>query len=332
LKKRQGRGLRDRMAWQVVRHGLSMREAFDVPRLQAGGWNPRHMNRGRMQVQAKLHGVDAVLEVHDARIPLTGRNPALTDIGIIRPSVLLINKIDLVHPTKVKRMQKYFEKEHSDKTVLFTDCKASKDSGLSQVVSSIAGLLDETSRYNRAEEAGVNVLVVGIPNVGKSSVINALRNANMHRRSRAEVAPRPGVTKHVMEKTLISWKPRTYVRDTPGILAPRIVKPESGLKLALTNTILNNVVDLTTLADFLLFWLNKRGRHEYVEVLELKAPTDDITNLLAGIALRTGLTFQKREPSGAVRTIPNFTGAAQLFIERWRRGDCGCQLLDDVPY
>jgi len=321
------------MARQVARHGLQMRETFQIPRFNAGGWFPRHMNRGMIQVQSKLHGVDAILEVHDARIPLTGRNPALTDIGIVRPSILVINKIDLIHPTKLERMKKHFQRHHSEQTVLYTNCKQSKDEGLQQIVGLVADMLGETSRFNRSEESGTNVLVVGIPNVGKSSVINALRNSNMHRKGRAEVAPRPGVTKHVMERTLISWKPRTYVRDTPGILSPRIGELESGLKLALTNTVVNHVVDPTFLADFLLFWLNKRGRHEYVEALGMSEPTDNVQRLLADLALRNNMTFKQRVPStGNFRTVPKLIEAANLFVETWRKGACGCQLLDDVTY
>lgn len=183
---------------QVVRHGLSMRQKYLSPTLSVGGWFPRHMFKGLMQMQGKLHSIDGIIEVHDARIPFTGRNPKLSDIGIIKPSILVFNKVDLINSDHIKRIKRKFS--NSDVDVVFTTCKSSNSSTIKSLVPLMIEKMNNSPRYNRADNLGLNLMVVGIPNVGKSSLINKLRNINMHRRNSAEVAPKPGVTRSVMER------------------------------------------------------------------------------------------------------------------------------------
>lgn len=191
-----------RMARQVVRHGVQMRAQYSTPHLSVGGWFPRHMFKGLLQMQGKLHTIDGIIEVHDARIPFTGRNSKLSDIGILKPSILVFNKADLIGPENVEKINRRFRT--SDTEVLFTNCKESKNASIKSIIPLMIKKIQSSSRYNRSEAIGMNLMVVGIPNVGKSSLINALRHMNMHRGRGAEVAPRPGVTKHVMERIMVT--------------------------------------------------------------------------------------------------------------------------------
>ncbi|KAA0201680.1 hypothetical protein HAZT_HAZT007526 [Hyalella azteca] len=232
-------------AHSVLRHGLQMRSNFDFSKLQLRSWFPRHMAVGMMQMQGKLHSIDAVIEVHDARIPFTGRNFNLSDIGILKPSILVLNKVDLVAPERRERVASRFNDMGHE--VLFTNSKEPSDRGVECIVEKVLHKIKNSNRYNRSEFPEINLMILGIPNVGKSSLINSLRNRNMHRKKAAAVAPRPGVTRCVMERIQV------YIRDTPGVLAPSIPSAEAGLKLALAATVDDRLVGAELLADYLLF-------------------------------------------------------------------------------
>ena len=182
---------------KVVRHGLEMRQFFDF-KIKMNSWYPRHMNKGFLQVQAKLHAVDCLVEVHDARIPLSGRNSRLSDLGIIKPSVLVMNKVDLIDSSYVKAIQTKMHEEGVQ--VLFSNCKVSNDKGVKQLVPSILEQIKNSERFNRCSRPEYTVMVIGIPNVGKSSIINALRNFNLKLKKASAVGGVPGVTRSVLTK------------------------------------------------------------------------------------------------------------------------------------
>ncbi|KAF2356321.1 GTP binding domain [Trinorchestia longiramus] len=313
-------------ARKVVRHGLEMRAEFDFSKYRLTSLFLRHMHTGLLQVMGKLHGIDAVIEVHDARVPFTGRNFKLSDIGIIKPSLLVMNKVDLIDSRFQDKIVSRFAEV--DQKVVFTNAKDSSDECIAKIVPEILNKLKETNRGNRSEMNAVNLMVVGIPNVGKSSLINALRCRNMHRKKSAPVAPRPGVTRCVMERIKVCRRPEVYVRDTPGVLSPSLPSTEAGVKLALAAIVSDNYVNSDIMADYLLFRLNRAGRREYVDVLQLPTPTDNCLKLLSTIALRHGM-IRKGSIKLGLQTSPNLTEAAGFFIKLWRNGDLGCQMLDD---
>lgn len=312
----------------VVRYGLEMRSHFDFSPFKLSAWFPRHMYKGMMQVQAKLHGIDAVIEVHDARIPFCGRNPNLGDIGILRPSILVLNKIDLIEREKTEAIKKKYNDKGID--VVFTHSKRSGDPGVKSIIPKLVNNIESSNRFNRSGGNEINLMVLGIPNVGKSSLLNALRCSFLHRKKAAPVGYTPGVTKSVMERMKVCHNPLMYVRDTPGVLAPRIPSAEGGLKVALAGTIQDHLVGNEVMADFLLFWLNQRGRHEYVQDLELPEATDDIKTVLSFIAVRKKMLHKVQLHDGAhqKKVFPLYSLAAGYFIRRWREGHFGCGLLD----
>ncbi|KAB7495003.1 Mitochondrial GTPase 1 [Armadillidium nasatum] len=185
-------------------------------------------------------------------------------------------------------------------------------------------LIKDSQRYHRSELSEYGIMVIGIPNVGKSSLINALRVAYLRKGHATPVGAAPGITRAVLERIKVCEDPRVYVRDTPGILEPNIRNVEVGLKLALVNTITDHLVGETMIADFLLFRLNLIGNRKYVKFLKLDEPTDDIHKALSTFAEKEDCYDKRRNfgnSSGGYIMTPNYKMAADRFISAYRKGE-----------
>lgn len=179
-----------------------MRKAFNVTNHEAINWFPGHMAKGLDQMQRKLKSVDCVIEVHDARIPLSGRNPLFENrlgLSTLKPHILVMNKMDLADPKQSKSVKQHYEKE-GVKELIFTNCKRPDSPGVKSIIRKLARVIKESERYHRSEETTYNALVIGIPNVGKSSLINALRSKHLRRSKATRVGAQPGITQSVLEK------------------------------------------------------------------------------------------------------------------------------------
>ncbi|KAK7073248.1 Mitochondrial GTPase [Halocaridina rubra] len=188
------------MANIVVKHGLQMRNFFDVTAQSVAQWFPGHMAKGMTQMQLKLKSVDCIIEVHDARIPVSGRNPLFENrlLGI-KPHLLLLNKMDLIdHKYKRKIIQFYETK--GVKNIIFTNCKKADSVGIKSIIPKVSKLIQESERFNRSEESSYQVMIIGVPNVGKSSLINALRAKHLRRGKATPVGGIPGITQSVLER------------------------------------------------------------------------------------------------------------------------------------
>ena len=218
-------------------------------------WYPGHMTKTRRQMEQDIRLVDAVCEIVDARIPLSSRNPDIDVICGGKPRMIILNRIDMADPAMTKRWAGFFRR--CGMTVLETDCKNRKGTG--RFASSVRELLkDKIQKYQEKGQAGrtLRVMVVGIPNVGKSTFINAVSG-----RKSAKAENRPGVTRG---KQWITVEKGLEMLDTPGILWPKFEDPEVGLKLAYTGAVKDNVVDVETLAVHLIGLLGR----EYPDALE----------------------------------------------------------------
>lgn len=169
------------------------------------------------------------------------------------------------------------------------------------------------------------MLIVGMPNVGKSSLLNALRAAGVHRGKAAFTGAQPGVTRKIASGVkIVDPDPDTdqegvYLVDTPGVFVPFVPDAESMLKLALCGSVKDTIIAPTTLADYLLFHINKHNPQLYQEYSQA---TNDIVALLEAICRKTG-----RLGKGGV---PDIEAAALWMIQRWRQGNMGCFVLDEV--
>lgn len=174
-------------------------------------------------------------------------------------------------------------------------------------------------------------MVIGVPNVGKSSLINSLRRQHLRKGKAARVGGEPGITRAVMSRIQVSERPLMFLLDTPGVLAPRIESVETGLKLALCGTVLDHLVGEETMADYLLFTLNRHQRFGYVQHYGLGSACDSIERVLKSVAVKLGKTQKVKvfTGTGDVNVIqPDYSAAARDFLHTFRRGLLGPVMLD----
>lgn len=217
-------------------------------------WFPGHMTKTRRKIQASLKLVDAVAEIIDARIPISSRNPELHKIIENKPRIILMNKCDMADPAQTARWVSYYQKQGV--LAIPVDCKSGR--GLNQFIPKVRELLKD--RIAQWEQKGmvnrtIRVMIVGIPNVGKSSFINRMAKQN-----RAKVEDRPGVTRGNQWFTIGK---AFDLLDTPGVLWPKFDDPNVGEKLAFTGAVKDQIVDTEQLAARLLEVL----RDEYLSML-----------------------------------------------------------------
>ena len=201
-------------------------------------WYPGHMTKTRRQIEADLKQVDAVCEIVDARIPVSSRNPDIDAICGNKPRIIVLNRMDLADPAATKAWMAYFRSKGM--ATVATDCKSRK--GIGDFQPAVRSVLKE--KLQRNAEKGMNkplrVMIVGIPNVGKSTLINQISG-----RKGAKAENRPGVTRGKQWVTVDSG---LLLLDTPGILWPKFEDPNVGMMLAYTGAVKESIIDSEELA------------------------------------------------------------------------------------
>ncbi|XP_016013042.2 mitochondrial ribosome-associated GTPase 1 isoform X3 [Rousettus aegyptiacus] len=304
------------------------RQSFPLDGRDVARWFPGHMAKGLKKMQSSLKLVDCIIEVHDARIPLSGRNPLFQETLGIKPHVLVLNKMDLADLSEQQKIIRHLEREGL-KNIIFTNCV--KDENVKQIVPVVTELVGSSYRYHRGENAEYCIMVIGVPNVGKSSLINSLRRHHLRKGKATRVGGEPGITRAVMSRIQVCERPPVFLLDTPGVLAPRIGSVETGLKLALCGTVLDHLVGEETLADYLLYTLNRHQLLGYVQHYGLGGACDDVVSVLKRVAVRLGKTQRVKVLTGTgdVNVIqPNYTAAARDFLRTFRSGLLGPVMLD----
>ncbi|MBR4701833.1 MAG: ribosome biogenesis GTPase YlqF [Oscillospiraceae bacterium] len=206
-------------------------------------WYPGHMTKTRRMMEADLRLVDAVCEILDARIPRSSRNPDIDAICGNKPRMVILNRIDMADPDRTAAWAAWFKAQGM--AVIRTDCKNRK--GITDFGPALRRLLAEKlRRYAEKGMAGkpLKVMVVGIPNVGKSTFINQIAG-----RKGAKAENRPGVTRG---KQWVTVDQSLLLLDTPGILWPKFEDPEVGLRLAFTGAVKDDILDVETLSARLM--------------------------------------------------------------------------------
>lgn len=227
-------------------------------------WYPGHMTKTRRQIEADLKQVDAVCEILDARIPAASRNPDIDAICGGKPRIVVLNRMDLADPGATKRWAEHWKRQGL--AVIATDCKARR--GLGDFQNAVRGVLRERIQRNAARGMNrpVRVMVVGIPNVGKSTFINQISG-----RKGAKAENRPGVTRG---KQWVSVDGGLLLLDTPGILWPKFEDPEVGMMLAYTGAVREGVMDIEELACRLMALLHRRYPQALKERYGIEAGED----------------------------------------------------------
>jgi ribosome biogenesis GTPase A len=226
-------------------------------------WFPGHMAKARREVTEKLKLIDIIFELVDARIPASSRNPMIDEIIQHKPRVILLNKADMADPAKTNMWLEHYKSQ--GKTAIAINSQAGN--GLNQITAASKNLLKE--KYERMESRGIKprairAMIVGIPNVGKSTLINRLAKKNI-----AKTGNTPGVTK---AQQWIKVGKELELLDTPGILWPKFEDQEVGLKLALTGAIKDTILNLHEVSLYGLRFLEK----EYPDRLKSRYNLDVI--------------------------------------------------------
>lgn len=280
-------------------------------------------------MEQRLKNVDCVIEVHDARIPLSGRfTEYRSTVTGLKPHIFVLNKKDLADRSRENTIRSRLANDGIE-NVLFTDFRDQQCKGLKQLLPLAIKLMSESNRYNRTENEEFAMMVIGVPNVGKSSLINRLRNKHLNKGNATAVGGVAGITRSVLMRIKINEKPAVYLLDTPGILEPQVRDVITGFKLAAVGCMQDHLVGPENIADFILFWLNKRSRFEYVKKLELPEANDNIFEVLTLIAKNLGKTMKQRNVEGGVIVRPDYRFAAEHFIKIFRTGELGRVCLDD---
>ena len=224
-------------------------------------WYPGHMTKTRRQIEADLKQVDAVCEIVDARIPMASRNPDIDAICGNKPRIIVLNRMDLADPNATKVWSDYFKSKGM--AVVVTDCKTRK--GINSFTPAARVACKE--KLERDAARGMNrplrVMVVGIPNVGKSTLINQISG-----RKGAKAENRPGVTRG---KQWVTVDNGLLLLDTPGILWPKFEDDEVGMMLAYTGAVKDDILDIEELACRLISLLHKRYPEALKERYKLEA-------------------------------------------------------------
>ncbi|XP_065219594.1 mitochondrial GTPase 1 [Planococcus citri] len=305
------------------------RQKFVMTNRERLQWFPGHMSGGMKKMQQKLSRIDCIIEVHDARIPITGRNPnfKLEFLGTGKPHILVLNKMDLVNPKFYQPITDYIYASEKIDKVLFTNCKRDKSAEIKNVIPEIKKVISQSMRYNRSENREYGVMIIGVPNVGKSSLINAVRAATLNKGGATPVGARAGITKSVLTRIKISFEPPVYVYDTPGILTPKIPNVDVGMKLALCACFQDHMVGIMVIADYILYWMNRNYNHSYMDFFGIEKPCDDVYLLLAQYAIKKNM-FNNRKVANNMERKPDMDLAAKDFVLAFRNGTLGPVLLD----
>ena len=205
-------------------------------------WYPGHMTKTRRQMEADLKQVDAVCEILDARIPISSRNPDIDSICGNKPRIVIMNRMDLADPSATKQWITYFRDKGM--AAIATDCKTKR--GINDFQPAVRALLKEKIDRDAAKgmKRSLRIMIVGIPNVGKSTLINQISG-----RKGAKAENRPGVTRG---KQWVTVDGGLLLLDTPGILWPKFEDPNVGLALAFTGAVKENVIDVEELATMVI--------------------------------------------------------------------------------
>lgn len=272
-------------------------------------WFPGHMTKTKRQIQASLKLVDAVAEILDARIPLSSKNPDLQKLIQNKPKVVLLNKCDMANQTATSRWIDYYASRGI--TAIAVDCKSGK--GLNKFAPAVNNVLSE--RRERLKAKGMvnpmlRIMIVGIPNVGKSSFINRVAKQN-----RAKVEDRPGVTRG---NQWYSIAKNIEMLDTPGVLWPKFDDKIVGERLAFTGAVKDQILDTELLAVRLLDFLRSLKPADFIarfklEDIDLEAI--DSYELLNVIGKKRGMLIS----GGEINT----ERAAIMLLDEFRSGKLG---------
>lgn len=265
-------------------------------------WYPGHMKKTRELIQQNLKLVDLVCELIDARIPVSSRNPVIDELTGTKPRIIILNKSDLADEAESKAWAEIFRGEGKRCLII----NSNKGDGVKQLYSLLEKIRDENNE-GRERKRDLRLMIVGIPNVGKSSLINRLTGSKS-----AKAGNKPGVTKG---KQWVNLGNNIMLLDTPGILWPKFEDKETALNLAFCGSIKDEIMDQESLGLELI------GRlcTSYPELMKARYKIDEIAETplenMEAIALKRGFIF----PGKRI----DYERCARTVIDEFRSGTIG---------
>lgn len=275
-------------------------------------WFPGHMARTRRQIKESLPLVDAVVEIVDARVPVSSRNPELPELIGQKPLMVILNKCDLADENATRRMISELGKQGV--TAIAVDCRSGK--GLNAFAPTVRRVLSDKIEANAQKGmAGkpLRLMVVGIPNTGKSSFINRMAGKN-----KAKVADKPGVTR---QNQWFGIGNGIELLDTPGVLWPKFDDPDVGLRLAFIGSVKDTILDIELIAARFLTIMNVNYPERIKERYKLEFPPEsEEFERLEMLARKRGMLISGGEP--------DTERAAVMLLDEYRAGKLGRITLD----
>lgn len=249
-------------------------------------WFPGHMAKTRKQISEDLKQVDIIFELIDARIPISSRNPEIDKIAVGKPKIIVMNKTDMADESENAKWVSYFQKNNM--TVVTVSCNNGK--GITELLAKTDELLKEKYEKNTQRNIVKNkarIMIVGIPNVGKSTLINKLC-----KRAGTKTADKPGVTR---QKQWVTMSNGMLLLDTPGILWPKFENPDTGIKLAFTGAIKDEIIDIEELSVKLLEFFKEHYTDEFMSRYKLKDVDKQSFEILEDIGRNRGCVIKGGE-------------------------------------
>ena len=277
-------------------------------------WFPGHMTKTKRMIITEIKNMDAVCEIVDARIPMSSRNPDVDEMVGNKPRIIVLNRVDQADPKETKRWAAYFR----GKGYAVLEVNAKNGVGTNQFAGAVRELLkDKISAWEAKGQIGrtVRVMVLGIPNVGKSTFINKVA-----KRKTARAEDRPGVTR---TKQWVPVDSTLELLDTPGILWPKFDDKDVGIRLAFTGAIKDDVMDIEELACYLMEYLGKHYPAVLTERYKVDCEDGDSGyDLLTKAGKKRGFLMRGAEV--------DTERMARILLDEFRGGKLGTFTLETV--
>jgi Ras superfamily GTP-binding protein YlqF len=276
-------------------------------------WYPGHMKKTRDLIEANLKLVDVVIELLDARIPISSRNPQFDQLVGHKNRVVALNKFDLADPQRTKRWIQYYE----GLGIKAIPINSLTGEGVAELINEARAasieVIEKAKRQGRLMRP-IRAMIVGIPNVGKSSLINKLAG-----KSAAKTGNKPGVTRG---KQWIRLNKDLELFDTPGILWPKIEEDMMGIKLACSGAIKDEVLNIEDIAFHLINLLKVDYDHLFKERYKIDESIEDTVEIMTAIGRKRGCLVKGNEV--------DLEKASRLIVDDFRKGIIG-KITLEIP-
>lgn len=273
-------------------------------------WYPGHMKKTKETIAENLKIVDLVIEVLDARIPLSSKNPDISKLAKNKKRLTVLNKVDLADEKEVENWREYFIKNGiSDYVLAISAEKGTNLNELKKIVDEIYNEKLEKAKKKGLRKTEVRALIAGIPNVGKSKLINKFAG-----KTKAKVGDKPGFTRG---KQWVKASDKLELLDTPGVLWPKFDDPEVGYSLAITGSIRDDILPVEEVALVFINRLKKTGRLEQLrKAYNLETDLENMENYKIMDALEERFGIIKNEET-------NYTKVSRFLLRDYRGGKIG---------